>query len=144
VITRIVSFPPFIALLIALAGRGFLVHPAVHSPLEVLSATLVPLVMVAVGLRLRFRIPRHYRLPLIVGLSLKLVVAPLIALLLCSAFDLEGEAVEVSVFEAGMPPMVAAWVLASRSGLHPDLGAAMVGIGILLSFVTLPLLTLLL
>ena len=81
--------------------------------------------MIAVGFRLQFRIPPAHRVPLAAGLVMKLVLAPLIALGGCHLLGLDGEAVSVSIFEAGMPPMVAAWALASRAGLHPDLGAAM-------------------
>jgi predicted permease len=144
VVLRMISFPPFIALLVALASRSFAFHPAIVSSLEALSNTLVPLVMVAVGLRLRFGIPLSHRAPLAAGLTMKLVLAPLLALGICRLLGFEGDAVDVSIFEAGMPPMVAAWALASRAGLYPDLGAALVGLGILFSFLTLPLLRLLL
>ena len=142
ILMRVVSFPPFVALLVAFAIRSFPSHPVFSAAVEVLSNTLVPLVMVAVGFRLRFSVPSHHRVPLAAGLGMKLVLAPLIALGGCRLLGLDGEAVNVSIFEAGMPPMVAAWALASRAGLHPDLGAAMVGLGIMLSFLTLPLLAL--
>ncbi len=47
---------------------------------------------------------------------------------------------QVSIFEAGMPPMVSAGVLAILANLSPALTAALVGIGIVLSFATLPIL----
>lgn len=68
------------------------------------------------------------------------MLAPLLALGLCRVLGLQGEAVNVSVFEAGMPPMVSAGALAILAGLSPSLCAALVGTGIILSFATLPLL----
>jgi predicted permease len=62
------------------------------------------------------------------------------ALFLCKIAGLEGEAVQVSIFEAGMPPMVSAGALAILANLSPALTAALVGIGIILSFATLPML----
>ena len=75
-----------------------------------------------------------------VGLGLKLIAAPLVALFCCSLFGWQGFAAKVSVFEAGMPPMVTAAALASLAGLAPEFTAAMVGYGILFSFATLPML----
>ncbi|MCI5142476.1 MAG: AEC family transporter, partial [Candidatus Electrothrix sp. ATG1] len=75
-----------------------------------------------------------------IGLGIKLIIAPLAALILCKIFGLKGEAVQVSIFEAGMPPMVSAGALAILANLSPALTAALVGIGIMLSFATLPVL----
>ncbi len=79
-------------------------------------------------------------LPFGVGLLLKLVAAPLCALFCCRIFGWQSLAAKVSVFEAGMPPMVTAAALASLAGLAPEFTAALVGYGILFSFVTLPVL----
>jgi malate permease and related proteins len=140
IVRRIVTFPPFIALVIAFAVRGFGYPPVVTSLLQSLSATLVPLVMIAVGYQLTLRLSRSVASQLGVGLSIKLVAAPLAALYLCKLLGFQGEAMQVSVFEAGMPPMVVAGMLAISANLVPALTSAMVGIGILASFVTLPLL----
>jgi len=64
----------------------------------------------------------------------------LIAAGLCFTLNLNSLAVKVSVFEAGMPPMVTAGALALIAGLAPELTAALVGLGLMVSFLTLPLL----
>lgn len=107
--------------------------------LKALSGTLVPLVMVAVGFQLTLRLSKESTTPLCFGLAIKLIAAPVCALFLCKLAGLEGEAVNVSIFEAGMPPMVSAGALAILANLSPALTAALVGLGILLSFATLPL-----
>ena len=137
---RIATFPPFLALVLALALRGVAFPAAVSDFLAALAATLVPVVMIAVGLQLSLRIRREEAAPLALGLAGKLVVAPALALLACRLLDLDGEAVRVAVFESGMPPMVSGGALAIMAGLAPSLSAALVGIGILASFVTLPVL----
>ena len=137
---RIVTFPPFIALLLAVLLKPIAYPPVFIKLLEALAATLVPVVMIAVGFQLTPRLSRGSMLPLTAGLALKLVAAPLIALLLCRVAGLNGEAVGVAIFESGMPPMVSAGALAIMAGLAPELTAALVGAGILLSFLTLPLL----
>ncbi len=137
---RIATFPPFLALLLALALRGVVFPAALSDFLGTLAATLVPVVMIAVGFQLSWRISREESTPLALGLAGKLVVAPALALLGCRLLGLEGEAARVAVFEAAMPPMVSGGALAIMAGLAPSLSAALVGLGILASFVTLPLL----
>ncbi len=140
VVKKVVSFPPFITLILALILRNAHYPPIAVNLLNTLASTLVPLVMIAVGYQLTLRLSRKVTTQLCVGLSIKLVAAPVAALFLCKLFGLEGEAVQVSIFEAGMPPMVSAGALAILANLSPALTAALVGIGILLSFVTLPIL----
>jgi predicted permease len=137
---KIITFPPFIALIMAVLLRSIIYPPVILSILQSLAATLVPVVMIAVGYQLTIRISREALGPLGAGLFLKLVAAPLVALWLCKLFGFEGEAARVSIFEAGMPPMVSAGALAIMAGLSPPLTAALVGLGIILSFVTLPIL----
>ncbi len=140
IIKKIVSFPPFIALIIAFLIRGHLYPDLIQKILEALGATLIPLVMIAVGFQLRLTVEPGGLVPLSAGLVFKLVLAPLAALLLVNLLGLKGQAIEVSVLEAGMPPMVSAGALAILANLAPKLTAALVGLGIFLSFLTLPLL----
>jgi len=140
VVTRVVSFPPFIALLLALACRSLSFPAPLLALLNTLAATLVPVVMVAVGFQLSLRLSPEVLKPLGAGLMIKLAVAPLLALLFCRFLGLSSLAAQVAIFEAGMPPMVSAGALAIMAGLSPRLTAALIGLGIVLSFVTLPLL----
>ncbi len=140
VIKRITTFPPFICLLAAFLLRGQVFAEPVTALLQTLAATLVPVVMIAVGFQLRLRLKAEVLKPLGVGLLIKLCLAPLFALLLCRVMGFNSLPAKVAVFEAGMPPMVSAGALAIMAGLAPELTAALVGLGILLSFVTLPVL----
>lgn len=140
VFKKIITFPPLLALLLALCLRTVAYPPVVVWFLKVASSTLVPLVMIAVGFQLTLRLNRTITSQLCIGLSIKLVVAPLVALLACNLGGLKGEAVQVSIFESGMPPMISAGALAILANLSPTLTAALVGIGIFASFLTLPLL----
>lgn len=140
VVKKVISFPPFIALILAFIFRIFTYPPIAVNLLKMLAATLVPLVMIAVGYQLTLRLSRDVTFQLSIGLFIKLIAAPIVALFICKVFGLEGEVVQVSVFEAGMPPMVSAGALAILANLSPALTAALVGIGIVLSFATLPLL----
>lgn len=136
---KVISFPPFIALVIAVVLKYFSCPAIVETLLETLAATLIPLVMVAVGFQLTIRLSRESALQMGFGLLIKLIVAPMAALLFCKIAGLNGEAVRVSIFEAGMPPMVSAGALAILADLSPALTSALVAMGIILSFATLPL-----
>lgn len=140
VVKRIVTFPPFICLVVALTFRAVPLTGSLILLLETLAATLVPVVMIAVGFQLTLRLSAEVLKPMAVGLLVKLVLAPCLALMGCRLLALNGLAAEVAVFEAGMPPMVSAGAMAIMAGLAPKLTAAMVGFGIFFSFATLPLL----
>ncbi|RJX25096.1 MAG: AEC family transporter [Desulfurivibrio sp.] len=140
VLRKIVSFPPFICLLLAFACRAIPFPGPLSVLLHTLAATLVPVVLIAVGFQFTLRLRPEVLKPMAAGLLVKLVLAPCIALLVCRIFAFDSLAARVSVLEAGMAPMVSAGALAIMAGLSPELTAALVGLGILLSFVTLPLL----
>lgn len=137
---RVLTFPPFLALLVALLLAKPLQYPAVAESLALIAGSLVPVVMFAIGLQLQIKLAPGQALPFCVGLSLKLLVLPFTALLLCSLVGIDTPASRIAVFESGMPPMVTAGAMAMSAGLAPRLTAALVGWGILLSFATLSLL----
>jgi len=140
VVKKVLSFPPLLALVLAFILKAFPYPPLAVNLLTILSSTLVPLVMIAVGFQLTLQLDKKVVSQLSIGLSIKLIIAPITALLVCKGVGLEGEAVQVAIFEAGMPPMVSAGALAILANLSPALTAALVGIGIVLSFATLPIL----
>lgn len=137
---KMFTFPPFIALVLAFLLRGVEFPLIVIKVLEPIAGSLVPVVMVAVGFQLRLRLDRAHMGPMAAGLAIKLVAAPLVALLCLKLLNVSGLPARVAVFEAGMAPMITAGALAIIAGLAADLSAAMVGYGLVLSFITLPIL----
>jgi len=132
----LLSFPPFVALLLALACRA-LVYPAwLEGVLARLADTLVPVVMLAVGLQWRLTLEPRYREPLALGLVYILVLTPLFALLLLRLLGIRGLVAEVIVLEAAMPAMISAGVLAIAHNLAPRLASALVGYSLMLSLVS--------
>jgi len=131
-------FPPTVALMVGLAARSWPYPEKLAQGLQTVATSLVPVVMTAIGLQLRLRVPPKVVAPLGFGLAVKLLVAPLSALFLCRLAGLNGMVIDVSVLEAAMPPMVTAGALAVIAGLDADLAVALVGIGIVLAFGTLP------
>ena len=140
ILKKIVTFPPLIALTLAFALYSSPALPAIDFILTPLAGTLVPLVIIAVGLKVEFRVESGHLLPMGVGLGIKLCIAPLLALGIVHLLNLNSPAADVSIFEAGMRPQISAWALAMSVGLLPKLGAMMVGVGIIISFLTLALL----
>ena len=70
------------------------------------------------------------------ALVVKLIMAPIIAILICKLFNWNNQAAIVSIMEAGMASMITAGVIASMTGLAPRLSTAIVGYGIIISFFT--------
>ena len=140
ILKKICLFPPFIALVIGLLTTSVPSPPVLEAVLKGIAASLVPVVMVAIGLQIKLKLPPGSWIPFSMGLLIKLVIAPLAATALCFAFNQHTLAAKVSVFEAGMPPMVTAGALALLAGFAPELTAALVGLGLMASFLTLPML----
>ena len=139
IVLQVLKFPPLWALII-----GFTVMPAdpphwIAGALQRLSDALLPLAMLTIGLSVKLALPRDELKPLATGLVLKLAVMPALALLLVPLLGLHGDMARTTVFESAMPSMVTAGALAISHNLAPRLAAAMVGYGLLLSLLTLPL-----
>ena len=98
VLKKVITFPPFIALLLAFLLQSFTYPATLTNLLKMMAATLVPPVMVAVGFELTFQLNKKVISQLSIGLAIKLLIAPLAALFVCKISDLRGEAVQVSIF----------------------------------------------
>lgn len=138
IIKRIALFPPFISLCIAL-----LLIPIEYADwfsvlLKRLGDTLAPLALLSVGLQLRLGHIAEHKRNLALGLGFKLFLAPLaIYLLYVQILGAHGLSMQVTLFEAAMPPMITAAIVASEHDLDPPLANLMVAIGLILSFFTL-------
>jgi predicted permease len=140
ILIKILKFPPFIALVMAFLFRAIEYPQSIEKTLVKLAGTLIPLVMVSIGMQLKLRIAPARRYPLFGGLVLKLIISPVIAILFCKLLGINDTGAMVSVFQAGMPPMVMAGVMAISAGLEIELVTALVGLGLIFAFFTLPLL----
>ncbi|MEW6166476.1 MAG: AEC family transporter [Pseudomonadota bacterium] len=140
VLRRILLFPAFLALLagsiVGLLGGW---PPAVEEVLARIGATLAPLALFSVGLRFRLQLGGDQALPLALGLGWKLVVAPLSVLALGALAGVGGLTLTIGVMQAAMAPMISAAILADQHGLDPPLANNVLGAGILLSLVSVPL-----
>lgn len=140
---KLVTFPPFIAIVFALVFSDWQMPSFLTGFLQLISSLLVPSTMMLVGMHMSLKVSRSLQLPLALVLLLKLLVFPLVIWLFIKSINLDVTSNllinQVSVFEAAMPPMVTASVLAMHAELEPKLAASAVGIGLIVSCLTLPL-----
>lgn len=134
---RILTFPPFIAILVAFA-TNHLGRPEWFTQIVgALADTLTPIALVAVGFALRLDHLSGRLAPLSVGLGFRLVVAPLALVLMYLALRGAGDPVaKVAMLEMAMPPMLGASIIAIDNDLEPDLVALVIGVGVPLSMLT--------
>lgn len=136
IVKKLLLFPPFIFLVVALMFGE--TPDAVQPYLQTLASTLVPLALISVGYSMTFGAKIDY--PLFAqSLVLKLIVMPVITFGILLAMGTEPLALKTAVLESGMPSMITAGALAIASGFAPALSAALVGYGIIISLVTLPM-----
>ncbi len=140
---ELARFPPFLALLLAFAlARMDPLPPVWQALAERFAATLVPVAMVSVGaqLTLNRRMLAGEARGLAFGLGYKMFLAPLaIGALAYFGIGMRGDLYSVAVLESAMAPMITSTVLGIEAGFAPELGALMLGVGIPLSLVTVPL-----
>lgn len=137
---RAVLFPPTLALVSGVCLRSWPYPEPMLGFLNSLADMLTPLVMTAIGFQLKVHLHPATVRPLGFGLLIKLVVAPLAALVGCRLLGFDSLSANVSIFETGMPPMVVAGTMAMVAGLAPELAAAAISSGMILAFLSLPLL----
>ncbi|HWU76248.1 MAG TPA: AEC family transporter [Rhodanobacter sp.] len=140
IVRRIVTFPPFIALLIGIvvgqAGGWPELLDGVFAPI---GATLTPLALFSVGLQFKFH-PGQRQLGAVgLGLGWKLLLAPLLCWSVGVAAGVAGQVLTVGVLQVAMAPMVSAAILADEYELEPNLANTVLGAGIVLSLLTIPL-----
>jgi len=108
--------------------------------LERIGGTLPPLALLSVGFQLRIGHIRDRIRPLAAGLLYKLILGPaLVAAVFILILGARGTGIQVTIFEAAMAPMITGSIVAAEHDLDPPLSTLMVGVGIPLSFLTLPL-----
>jgi len=136
-VRKIVTFPPFIALMVALMSRSVPLPADVDKVLIRMGDTMAPLALIAVGLQLRIDAIREKVALLSLGLGYKLLVCP--ALVVATLWLLDADidmTTHVSVIEAAMPPMIGAGIVAAQANLDTPLVSTMIGIGIPLGLST--------
>ena len=139
---KILFFPPFGACILALGLNLCSLYPTAWMVLilKPLAASLAPLALLSVGLQIKIHFKAELKRPLLAGLGYQLIVAPaLVFVFFALIMHSESLMVRVCTLEAGMAPMISAAIVAREYDLNPDLANLMVGLGVPLSLVTVPL-----
>ncbi len=135
---RVVSFPPFLALVFALVLGNAWFPGWLDEITRRFADMLLPLVTLAIGMSLKLRLVSSDRVPLLIGLTGKLLVLPAAAMALAWLLGADSDVARVAVLESAMPPMITAAALLTGAGLAVRLAPALVAWGVLLSALTVP------
>lgn len=127
---RMLTFPPFVALLVGAALTRVTTPALLDDVVVVLGAILVPLAILSIGMRLRVPSSLSSVVPLSFGIATRVVLAPLAVLAVMAVSDLGGPAWSTSVVQAGMSTGVVASILAVDNGLDGELAANLSGLGV--------------
>lgn len=138
IVRKIVLFPPVLAAFIALVLRPVPFPTELTAVLLKVGGTLTPLAMVSAGTLFGIGSMRSLLRAFAWGMSYKLLLAPaLVYGLFVLAMGARGEAVQIAIFEAAMPSMITAGIIAIEHKLNPPLATLLVGAAIPVSFLTL-------
>jgi len=139
---RILLFPPFLFFLISISMNlmNLQVGGFFKEFFLLIAWTLTPVALIAVGMQIKIRRNSLSGSPLWVGLGFSLVIAPaLIYFIIGTVLNFEGLVFKIAVLEIAMPPMITASIIAITYNLNKGLASLMVGVGIAVSALTLPL-----
>lgn len=131
--------PTLYAVLLALLINAFHVELplAINRAVELAAGGTIPLMLVLLGLQMtKVEFSRNLR-ALQLSVSLRLLIAPLFALLITALFGIQAFARQGAITQASMPSMVSSTVLAEEYNLDSNLIAAVVFVSTLLSPLTL-------
>jgi len=145
IVKRVLLFPSFIALIAAVLLNDVAYPDWFLNLIRRLSDMLAPMALFSVGFQFN---PGHIgksRNTLALGLAFKLAVVPAVMFLVyVMVAGMHGLPARITIFEAAMPTMITGGIIAAEHRLDPPLANLMVSLGLLVSFVTLAIWTLLL
>ena len=131
--------PPLYAVLLAVLINAFNIEipVPVARAVELAAGGTIPLMLILLGVQLTHVEFSGNQRAMQLSVALRLVVAPLAALLFAALFGLQDVSRQASVTQASMPSMVSATVLATEYNLDSRLVTAVVFVSTLLSPLTL-------
>ncbi|PRM99700.1 AEC family transporter [Aliarcobacter cryaerophilus] len=135
-------FPPMIIFFITIFAKNFEVPKFIIYTSQNLGSTLVPIAMIAIGMKLELK---HIfsRLHIVtVAVILKMLIVPIIILFTFKYFyGVDETWVKVTLIEVAMPPMTMAAVLAIKGGLDEKIAINSLVLGVIVSLFTITLFT---
>ena len=142
IFTSIVLFPPSLMFFITILAKNFEVPNFIILTSETLGATLVPIAMIAIGMKLELKnifVKFHI---VSMAMVLKMLIVPIIILIGFKYFyGIDQTWVKVTIIEVAMPPMTMATVLAIKGGLDEKVAINSLVLGVILSLFTITMYT---
>jgi predicted permease len=140
-IRAVITMPALWAIVLALAwtGSGIPIPDFLMEATRILGNTVTGLMMLSLGMGLRYR-RIHQPLPLLLASAIKLLVSPLVILVAARWIGLQDPYLQAVVLEGGMPTQLLTFVIADRVGLDVERLALCILLNTAASFLTIPLL----
>lgn len=144
-VRRLLTFTPFVALLVSIAFRRWHLPDGATDVLMRAGRTVAPVALVSLGLRFRVGHDRKHRSVIATGLVAKMILQPLVVLGVALLLGDPGDLVwKVCIMEAAMPPMVTAGVVGVAAGLDEELLTSFVGTGTIVGLLVMSVVSLVL
>ena len=134
ILKRLFTFPPFIGCISALVLSQLVDLSPAEPFFDKLAATVGPLALFSVGLQLKFNGWKKYISQISVAMLFKLFLAPGLVLGLAFVFGVKGDVAKITIFEAAMPTLVTASIIAEQFRLNTKLTNLTIGFSIMLGF----------
>lgn len=136
---RVLTFPPFIALIVAVFIPLENIMSWASVPLSLIGQALMPAALFVLGVQFQPKLLPEHKIPLFSAIVLKMIVAPMLALLIVVSLGSNADVRAASVFEAAMPSMITPGLLAIHAGIAPRFVATLLGYSTVFAFISLPL-----
>jgi predicted permease len=122
---------------ILIISMGWELPKPLGRTVEILSGASIPCMLVLLGLQFHNIQWKGQKSPIALVSSIRLVIAPLLALAISSIFRIQGSALQAGIIETGMPSAVLTIVIATEFDVEPSFVTAVVFVTTLLSPLTL-------
>jgi predicted permease len=136
ILKKILRFPPFLGCVSALIIPHFIDISPINPLVEKLAACVGPMALFSIGLQLKFTGWKTEAKNLSATLFYKLLIAPTLVLLLALLLKLKGAVAQITIFEASMATLLTSGMVADEYNLNPALSNLVIGVGIVISFIT--------
>jgi len=141
IVKRILGFPPLWATILGISFN-FLNIPiggVLEEVVGYLAAVTIPIIMISLGVSLRFDGLKNNLKVISLGTVVKLLIAPTIAFILVNLLGLSGMEYTIAIVEAAMPSAMLTLVLALNYNLDYNLASDYVVVTTIFSLITLPI-----
>ena len=136
---KILKFPPFIALIMGLILKEVPLPDFIFAPLRMFECSVTPVALFAIGVGLNFSsITSSYK-GVSVVLLCKMILPAIVFFIILKVSGIQmSKTWVVGLFQCAMPTSALASAMVIKAGLDSSLAISSVAIGVLFSFITLP------